>query len=153
MNSYYYSGQSSFDTNGVVIYRINKTLGNESPFNNILENFDLLLKCQINGTIIEFGNKNNQRTPGILLYYPVGTTITIYYKKFYDFNNTVYTMDIQLNKTYADVSNLLDGPLQSGYSYKDETYKNNINYIKINNHKIKKNYIKVDRELLEMRLD
>ena len=62
-------------------------------------------------------------------------------------------MDIQLNKTYADVSNLLDGPLQSGYSYKDETYKNNINYIKINNHKIKKNYIKVDRELLEMRLN
>ena len=133
MTNYYYYGQSSFDTTGVMIYRVNNTVGNVSPFYNILDAYNLLLKCEINGTIIEFGNKNNQRTPGVLLYYPVGTTIKIYYKKLVD--ATVYTADIILNKTYADVSNLLDGPLQSGYSYKveEQPYKNK----KINNDKIK----------------
>ena len=67
----------------------------------------------VQGATIEFGNKNNQRTPGILLYYPVGTNIKIYYKKFFD--ETVYEANVVLDKTYANVSNLLDGPLQSGY--------------------------------------
>ena len=112
MNNYYYN-QNTFDTTGVVIYRINDTVENLSPFFNIIQTFNLLLKCDVNGTTIEFGNKNNQRTPGILLYYPVGTNIKIYYKKFFD--ETVYEANVVLNKTYANVSNLLDGPLQSGY--------------------------------------
>ena len=115
--NYFYYGQNTFDTNGVIIDRIN----NNSPFYGILEDFDLLLKCVVNNTTIEFGNKINQRTPGVLLYYPVGTIITIYYKKFVD--DTVYTENVQLNKTYADVPNTLDVYLQGGYSYKDETYK------------------------------
>ena len=58
----------------------------------------------------------------MLLYYPVGTTITIHYKKLND--NTVYTTNVQLNKTYADVPNTLDGPLQTGFSTDDKTHKN-----------------------------
>jgi len=114
----FYPSQTTFDTTGVVIYRIN-TL---SPFFGILNVNNLLLKCVVNNTTIEFGNKNNQRTPGVLLYYPVGTTITIHYKKLND--NTVYTTNVQLNKTYADVPNTLDGPLQTGYSQNDESRKN-----------------------------
>jgi len=107
---YYNYFDTTFDTAGVTIYRVNI----ESPFYNILKSGDLLLKCEINGQTIEFGNKNNQRTPGILLYYPVGTNVKIFYKTGVDVN--VYTRDIILTKTYADVSNLLDGPLLSGYS-------------------------------------
>ena len=114
----FYPSQTTFDTNGVVIYAINPL----SPFFGILNVNNLLLKCVVNNTTIEFGNKNNQRTPGVLLYYPVGTTITIHYKKLND--NTVYTTNVQLNKTYADVPNTLDGPLQTGYSQNDESRKN-----------------------------
>jgi hypothetical protein len=114
----FYPSQTTFDTTGVVIYDINPL----SPFFGILNVDNLLLKCVVNNTTIEFGNKNNQRTPGVLLYYPVGTTITIHYKKLND--NTVYTTNVQLNKTYADVPNTLDGPLQTGYSQNDESRKN-----------------------------
>jgi len=114
----FYPSQTTFDTTGVIIFRVNPL----SPFFGILNVNNLLLKCVVNNTTIEFGNKNNQRTPGVLLYYPVGTTITIHYKKLND--NTVYTTNVQLNKTYADVPNTLDGPLQSGYSQNDESRKN-----------------------------
>jgi hypothetical protein len=110
----YYPNQTSFDTNGVVISRINAS----SPFYNLIQPDSLLLKCEINGTTIEFGNKNNQRTPGVLLYYPVNTQVIIYYKMMND--NQVYQQLITLNKTYADVSNVLDGPLQSGFREKIE---------------------------------
>ena len=40
--------------------------------------------------------------------------VKIFYKTGIDVN--VYTRDIVLTKTYADASNLLDGPLISGYS-------------------------------------
>ena len=123
----FYPSQTTFDTTGVLIDNINPL----SPFFGILNLNNLLLKCVVNNTTIEFGNKNNQRTPGVLLYYPVGTTITIHYKKLND--NTVYTTNVQLNKTYADVPNTLDGPLQSGYSQIDETRKNiNNNLVKCN---------------------
>lgn len=126
----FYPNQTSFDTNGVIMYDINSL----SPFFGILNKNNLLLKCIVNNTTIEFGNKNNQRTPGVLLYYPVGTTITIYYKKLND--NTVYTTNVQLNKTYANVPNTLDGPLQSGFSQNDDTRKKNKN---INNNLVKCN--------------
>ena len=71
-----------------------------------------MLKCVIDGDEILFGNKNSQLTPGVIIYYPVGTIITIYYKKSLD--NTIYSDTITLNKTYGDVSDLLDGPLQGG---------------------------------------
>jgi len=100
----YYSNQNEFDTRGVYIDFVAEL----SPFNGILSVGDLLLSC----TTIEFGNKENQRTPGILLYYPLNTVITIKYVK----NNTttILTSNVTLNKTYSNVSNLLDGPLQTG---------------------------------------
>jgi hypothetical protein len=84
-----------------------------SPFNGVLSVGDLLLSCIITDTTtIEFGNKENQRTPGVLLYYPVNTVITIRYIK--SNTNTIITGNVTLNKTYSSVSNLLDGPLQTG---------------------------------------
>ena len=126
----FYPNQKNFDTNGVVIWDINSL----SPFAGILNWDNLLLKCVVNNKTIEFGNKNNERTPGVLLYYPIGTVITIFYKKLND--NTVYTANVHLNKTYANVPNILDGPLQSGFSHKDETRKKNKN---INNNFVKCN--------------
>jgi hypothetical protein len=117
----FYPNQTDFDTNGVLV-----TVNVEhSPFNNIttilmgnpnpmiITNF-LLLKCVINGTTIEFGNKLNQRTPGVLLYYPINTQVTIYYKD--GFNDQINQQVVTLNKTYANVPANLDGFLQTGYS-------------------------------------
>lgn len=104
----YYSNQNEFDTMGVYIQDVALL----SPFNGVLSVGDLLLSCMITNTTIEFGNKENQRTPGILLYYPVNTGITIRYIKYN--TTTIITADVTLNKTYSNVSNLLDGPLQTG---------------------------------------
>ena len=52
-----------------------------------------------------------------MLYNPVGTIIKINFIKVTTKENiSVY---VTLNKTYADVSNLLDGPLQTGKSTND----------------------------------
>ena len=104
----YYSNQNEFDTMGVYI----QSVALLSPFNGVLSVGDLLLSCMVTNTTIEFGNKENQRTPGVLLYYPVNTVITIRYIKLY--TTTIITADVTLNKTYSNVSNLLDGPLQTG---------------------------------------
>jgi hypothetical protein len=104
----YYSNPNEFDTMGVYIYDVALL----SPFNGVLSGGDLWLSCVIANTTIEFGNKENQRTPGILLYYPVNTVITIRYIKFN--TNTIITANVTLNQTYSNVSNLLDGPLQTG---------------------------------------
>ena len=104
----YYSNQNEFDTMGVYI----QSVALLSPFNGVLSVGDLLLSCMVTNTTIEFGNKENQRTPGVLLYYPVNTVITIRYIKLY--TTTIITADVTLNKTYSNVSNLLDGPLQKG---------------------------------------
>ena len=103
----YYSNQTEFDTMGVYIHFVSSL----SPFNGVLSVGDLLLGCTITNTTIEFGNKENHRTPGILLYYPLNTVITIRYIK--TNTNTMITANVTLNKTYSDVSSLLDAPLQS----------------------------------------
>jgi len=56
-------------------------------------------------------NLNTQRTPGVLIYYPVNTIISITYVKT---DKIQRTNNITLNKSYNEVSNLLDGPLQTG---------------------------------------
>jgi hypothetical protein len=104
----YYSNQNEFDTMGVYIHLV----ASLSPFNGILSVGDFLLSCVLANTTIEFGDKENQRTPGILLYYPVNTVITIRYIK--SNTKTIRTANVTLNKTYSNVSNLLDGPLQTG---------------------------------------
>lgn len=103
----YYSNQNEFDTMGVYI----DFVASLSPFNGVLSVGDLLLSC-ITDKTIEFGNKESQRTPGVLLYYPLNTVITISYVK--NNTNTIITSNVTLNKTYSNVSQLLDGPLQTG---------------------------------------
>jgi|UniRef100_A0A6C0LZ72 S1-C subfamily serine protease len=105
----YYPNQTTFDTHGVIIDRVNEL----SPFHEILEPTNLLLSCVINETEILFGNNIDQRTPGILLYYPPNTVITIYFKNSED--DTTYETNVTLNKQYSDVPNVLDSFLQSGY--------------------------------------
>ena len=123
----YYSNQNEFDTMGVYIHFV----ASLSPFNGVLSVGDLLLSCIITNTPIEFGNKENQRTPGILLYYPLNTVIMIRYIK--SNTNTIITSNVTLNKTYSNVSNLLDGPLQTASRNPIST--------KIKNEKIKVDYL------------
>lgn len=105
----YYNNNKNFSTEGVYI----KTVSLESPFNDILNSGDLLLSCSFpNGEILSFGNNDNQFTPGKLLYYPIKTNIIIKYIKNNTFN--IITENVILNKTYNDVSELLDVPLQTG---------------------------------------
>ena len=117
LSTYYPQSLDTFDTNGVVIYNINTTPQSTSPFSGILALGDLLLKCVIRSETpnitIEFGNKYNQRTPGVLLYYYAGINIDIYYKKVNDQN--VYSTNLTLNKRYSDVPDIRDGFLQSAY--------------------------------------
>jgi len=122
----YYPNQNTFDTNGVLIFRVNS----ESPFFNILLPNDLLLKCELiegfdTRTII-FGNNNNQKTPGVLLYYPINTVIKIYWIK--DTDKILYNTQILLNKIYDNVPTYLDYFLLGGY--RDESYKNITTLIK-----------------------
>jgi len=102
-----------FDVKGVYINSVNRSY---SPFVSKLSPGDLLLSCSINSTgeVIEFGGTDHQRTPGVLLYYPQGTVITITYIK----NNqrNIMNSQITLTKTYDSVPNTLDGPLQTGLS-------------------------------------
>ena len=110
LSLYYPLSLSSFDTCGVVISNINNTAGSTSPFNNILATNDLLLKCVIlsetPNITIEFGNRYEQRTPGVLIYYYAGINIDIYYKKLND--QTVYVANLTLNKRYSDVPDVRD---------------------------------------------
>ena len=104
----YYINKNEFDTMGVYIH----VLDSLSPFNGILSIGDLLLSCTVENVTIYFGNKENQRTPGVLLYYPINTIVTINYIKFNTTN--IMTTNVTMNKSYSNVSNLLDGPLQTG---------------------------------------
>ena len=110
----YYPNQNEFDAMGVYIISISSL----SPFNGILSIGDLLLSCTVTvtNTTIQFGNMENQRTLGVLLYYPINTEITITYIKVNTTN--IITTNVILNKSYDHVSDLLDGPLQRGSSQK-----------------------------------
>jgi hypothetical protein len=122
----YYNNQNSFTSKGVYI----DSVSSNSPFNGILSSTDILLSATIPSTneVINFGNVDTQRTPGVLIYYPVNTIISITYIKK---DKIQKTSNITLNKTYANVSNLLDGPLQTGLS---ERVGLNINRIAMKNY-------------------
>lgn len=101
--------QTNFSTNGVYISEVS----NDSPFNGILSGGDLLLRCVLsNEETIEFGNKNSEKTPGVLIYFDSDIEILIFYIK--SGTTEINSTTISLNKTYNDVSILLDGPLQTG---------------------------------------
>ena len=110
LSSYYPQSLSAFDTSGVVISNINNTAGSISPFNGILATNNLLVKCVIlsetPNITIEFGNRYEQRTPGVLMYYYTGINIDIYYKKLND--QTLYVRNLTLNKRYSDVPDVRD---------------------------------------------
>jgi hypothetical protein len=93
------------------------SIGPISPFINVLSVGDILLSCTINNIVILFGNKENQRTPGVLFYNPVGTIININFIR--ASTKAMVSVNLTLNKTYADVSDLLDGPLQTGKDTND----------------------------------
>jgi len=100
----YYSNDE-FDTHGVLIQKVNQL----SPFYTVLSRGDILLSCVVDNKLIKFGNKDNQRTPGVLLYYPKNTKIGINYIKL---NTTsVVTSYIVLSRTYSDVPQIFDEPL------------------------------------------
>jgi hypothetical protein len=84
----------------------------DSPFANALSQGDLLLDAKLpSGEVVEFGNINNQKTPGVLIYNYEPVTIQISYVKP---SKQRLVATIVLNKTYDDVSLMLDGPLQTG---------------------------------------
>jgi len=105
----YYVNNNMFKSNGVYIHGVSSN----SPFYNILSPTDILLSATIVSTneVIKFGNVDNQMTPGVLLYYSKNTIINITYIKT---DKVERSSNITLSNTYADVSNLLDGPLQTG---------------------------------------
>jgi S1-C subfamily serine protease len=107
----YYNNQNSFTSKGVYIYSVSS----DSPFNRILGESDILLSATITSTneVIDFGNVDTQRTPGVLIYKPLNTIVSIRYIKTDKIERTI---NITLDKTYNGVSNLLDGPLQTGLS-------------------------------------
>jgi hypothetical protein len=111
--SKYYSGSVNFSREGVRISSINTS----SPLHNseIAVN-DLLLSCEVTppntstSTPILFGNQTTQRTPGLLIYYPVGTQVVFSYRK--SGESYVRTTSLSLNTTYTNIPNYKDGPLQ-----------------------------------------
>lgn len=121
---YYYRNPNEFDSMGVCIEDVTEL----SPFNGIINIGDLLLSCTVKNTTIYFGNKENERTPGVLLYYPIDSDITINYIEFLNINQNIYTKNVKLNKSYNDVSNLLDGPLQTITEYSDSQANNFFSY-------------------------
>ena len=103
----YYPADARFST-CVYINRV----GPESPFASVLSPGDLLLSATLpSGEVVEFGNTNNQRTPGVLVYYYEPIAIQIAYVKP---NQQRLVATVVLNRTYDDVSLFLDGPLQTG---------------------------------------
>ena len=84
----------------------------ESPFAGILGPGDLLLSAQLpSGDVVEFGNTDDQKTPGVLLYYYEPIVVQITYVKP---NRERLVASVTLQRAYEDVSILLDGPLQTG---------------------------------------
>jgi hypothetical protein len=90
-----------------------QTVCSNSPFYGVLDSGDLLLNATLpSGDIIEFGNCDNQRSPGILIYNYNLITIQISYIK--KNQKIIKTETINLNTTYYDLPIIFDGPLQTG---------------------------------------
>lgn len=102
-----YSADARFRT-CVCVYQVSP----DSPFAGILSQGDLLLSAQLpNGDVVEFGNTNDQKTPGVLLYYYEPIIVQITYVKP---NRERLLASVTLRRAYEDVSVLLDVPLQTG---------------------------------------
>jgi hypothetical protein len=115
----FYAGSTSFAREGVKVKSVSSPDIPSLLDNSGIEVNDLLLSCVVTtppptstSTTILFGNQTTQRTPGLLIYYPVGTVVVFSYRKFGD--SSVRTTSLFLEKTYASpsVPKYLDGPLQ-----------------------------------------
>jgi hypothetical protein len=83
-----------------------------SPFALSLSEGDLLLNAILpDGNVVEFGNANVQKTPGVLMYHYEPVTVRITYVK-PDRSRVVAT--VLLDKSYDDLPPTFDGPLQTG---------------------------------------
>ena len=122
----YYNSNQAFKT-CVYIHNVNSF----SPFIGVLGSGDLLLDATLpNSDKIEFGNCDSQKTPGVLIYNYETINIQISYIK--KNQRIIRTANISLNKTYADVPDILDGPLQTGLiSRKSDKLKIILDKIKI----------------------
>ena len=95
-------------------------LSSLSPlYDSGIEVGDLILSCVVNpntanNSTILFGNQTTQRTPGLLIYIPVGTQVAFSYRKSVDDFDQIRTLTITLNTTYANanIPNYLDGHLK-----------------------------------------
>ncbi len=97
-----------------------------SPFKGLIDVGDLILSATLpDKQKIEFGNNPNQQTPGILLYYYEPVTIEIKYIKANE--TSIKSNLVMLDKSYQDVTNIYDGPLQVGFKNpKNNKIKNKI---------------------------
>ena len=106
----------SFVREGVAV----SFLSSLSPlYDSGIEVGDLILSCVVNpntanNSTILFGNQTTQRTPGLLIYIPVGTQVSFSYRKSVDDFDQIRTLTITLNTTYANanIPNYLDGHLK-----------------------------------------
>jgi S1-C subfamily serine protease len=113
---------NNFINKGVLIYEVSTN----SPFYGFLNSGDLLLGVKNRDTneIIDFGSNYNQYSPGILIYNYHSIVIDFYYIK--KNTTTIIQQTIALNKTYFDVPNYLDGPLQGGLNLNNKNITRNI---------------------------
>ena len=118
----FYAGSTSFAREGVKVSYINTSSPIYNSDNSGIAVGDLLLSCVVTAlpstytgppllTNISFGNQTTQRTPGLLIYYPVDTQVVFSYRKAGDTAAARQTT-ITLNTTYVGVDNYKDGPLQ-----------------------------------------
>jgi S1-C subfamily serine protease len=107
----FYVNKNSFPTHGVYIWSV----ANLSPFKNILNSGDLLLDCSINTTneYFKFGrnSQDGEKGPGVLIYYYTDISLTITYIK--SGTTSISTTSLVLDKTYNNVSNINDSPLNT----------------------------------------
>ena len=113
MKEFYNADADSFDTKGVCIEQVTTA---SSPFHPIFKNENkyLLLSCEIlnsNDEVtsqINFGYTEDQRTPGVLLYYPKDTKLRIKFINGNEENKPIRDGIIILDKTYKDIPHIND---------------------------------------------
>ena len=84
----------------------------ESPFAGVLATGDLLVSARLpNGDLVEFGNTNKQRTPGVLMAYDAPVAVQVVCVKP---SRERVTATVTLDRSYDDVPAAYDAPLSSG---------------------------------------
>jgi S1-C subfamily serine protease len=121
-----YGAIPSFDNVGVFVDAVSI----ESPFVGILEPGDILVSATLGATTYNFGSLTAQLTPGILCYEYSNPTIELY---FYNISSSTYTnvLAIPFTKTYNDVPNEKDGPIQGGFNKEIEQTNKKLKFARV----------------------